>query len=220
MSTLLLEGPGAGRDIATYARRVSRFDGGAVVRVVARGRVAGFFAETPFDALALRSAALAEPADVDEVVEAGTLAARAASAAGGGRLELPPPVPALRWTSGLPPTAGWRELGRLPAVEVADRVAEGVAEFRLRAEGGADAPSRAALESLAADVWAREMAAGVPMRLAHAAESYGFIGPGSAGGGSADGEVVLRAAGAWQRLDAPYGSVLGRSADVLGLFVG
>jgi hypothetical protein len=213
VNVLVLGDPGAGRDVSTYARRVSRFDADAVVRVVARGVVAGFFAETPFDALALRAAVLAEPADLDEVVEAGTLAARLAGA--GVELELPPPVPALRWTAGLPPSAGWAEVARLAAGEVADRVAEGVSEFRDRAAGaGGSPPSRAALESLAADVWARELAGGVPVRLAHAAEAYGFLGD------PPSGDVVLRAAGAWQRLDASYGSVLGRSADVLGLFVG
>jgi hypothetical protein len=212
MSVLVLSEPGVARDLSTYARRVSRFDGDAVVRVVARGRVAGFFAETPFDALALRAAALAEPADLDEVVEAGTLAAR--TAGGDVELELPPPVPALRWTAGLPPTGGWTEVARLSATDVSSRVAAGVAEFRDRAvPGSGDPPSRAALESLAADVWARELAGGVPVRLAHAAESYGFLGDPAAG------DVVLRTAGSWHRLDASYGSVLARSADVLGLFV-
>ncbi len=213
MSVLVLGQPTVARDLSTYARRVARFDAAAVVRVVARGRVAGFFAETPFEALALRSAVLAEPADLDEVVEAGTLAARSARAAA--ELELPPPVPALRWTAGLPPSAGWEEVARLSAGEVSDRVAEGVSEFRARAAAGTGAPPpRAALESLAADVWARELAGGMPVRLAHAADSYGFLGD------PPSGDVVLRAAGAWQRLDAPYGSVLGRSADVLSLFVG
>ena len=208
MTLLIPQHPAAASDLATFARRVARFEAEAVIRIVAEGTVAGCFAETPFDALALRAVALAAPLSVDLVVEAATLAARAVSA--NGELELPPAVPALRWTSSLPPRAGWTELIRLDASDVASQVAAGVSEFRRRGPdvtaGLALREGRAALETLAAEIWDREFAAGVPLRLAHAADSYGFLGT---------GQVVLRAAGTWWRLDAPHGSVVARSGLAL-----
>ena len=151
---------------------------------------------------------MAEPLSADVVVEAGTLAARAVGAKG--ELELPPAVPALRWTSSLPPRSGWTELALLAGSEVADRVATGVAEFRRRGPeattGLALREGRTALENLAGEIWDRELAAGVPLRLAHAADSYGFLGA---------GDVVLRVVGPWQRLDAPHGSVIARSGLAL-----
>ncbi|PSK96640.1 hypothetical protein CLV30_12520 [Haloactinopolyspora alba] len=211
MTSLVPAQTGAAADLATFARRVSSFEPDAVVRIVSYGAVVGCFAETPFDALALRAVALAEPAEIDVVVEAGTLAARAVGA--GGVLELPPPLPALRWASSLPPRTGWTELQRLPTDAVVARVDEGIEEFKSRAGEVADGSSpragRAALEGLATEIWDRELAAGVPLRLAHAASSYGFMP------GADDSEVVLREAGAWWRFDAPNGAVLARSGPAL-----
>ncbi|MGH8824953.1 MAG: hypothetical protein ACRDVN_10800 [Jiangellaceae bacterium] len=208
MTTLVPRHRAAAADLATFARRVARFEAEAVVRIVADGSVAGCFAETPFDALALRAVALAVPLSADIVVEAGTLAARAVGA--DGEMELPPALPALRWTTSLPPRSGWTELARLDARDVTARVAEGVEQFRRQAAdvtGGLTLRAgRVALEGLAAQIWDRELAAGVPLRLAHAAESYGFLG---------DGDVALRGVGSWWRLDAPHGSVLARSGLAL-----
>lgn len=214
MTSFVPAHPGAAADLATFAQRVAKYEPDSVLRVVAHGAVAGCFAETPFDSLALRAVALAEPADIDVVVEAGNLAARAAGAAGAAdRFELPPALPALRWTSSLPPRSGWTELARLPLTAVVADVERGVEEFRTRAAGVADGKSlragRAALEGLAAEIWDRELAAGMPLRLAHAASSYGFLsGPGGA-------EVALRSVGSWWRLDAPHGSVLARGGLAL-----
>ncbi|HMG30866.1 MAG TPA: hypothetical protein VK585_12185 [Jiangellaceae bacterium] len=208
MTRLVPRHPAAAADLATFARRVARFEADAVMRIVADGSVAGCFAETPFDALALRAVALAEPLSADIVVEAGTLAARAVGT--NGEVELPPALPALRWTTSLPPRSGWNELARLDGRDVAAWVADGVEEFRQQAADVAGGltlrAGRAALEGLAAQVWDRELTAGVPLRLAHAAESYGFLG---------DGDVVLRGMGTWWRLDAPHGSVLARSGLAL-----
>lgn len=210
MTVLVPADPGAASDLATFAQRVAKFEPDAVVRVVSAGAVAGCFAETPFDALALRAVTLAEPADIDTVVEAGTLAARAVGA--GGELELPPALPALRWTSSLPPRSGWSELARLSLDDVVARVDQGVEEFKQRApavaEGTSARAGRAALEGLATEIWNRELEAGVPLRLAHASSSYGFL--------AGSGDVVLRSAGSWWRLDAPNGTVLARGG--LSLF--
>lgn len=209
MTVLVPTHPGAAADLATFARRVARFEPEAVVRIVGSGTVVGCFAETPFDALALRAVEVRTPVEVDLVVEAATLAARAVGAAG--ELELPPGVPALRWATSLPPRSGWSEVARLPTDDVNARIEAGVEEFKQRAPAAADGKSlragRAALEGLATEIWDVELAAGVPLRLAHAGSSYGFLG--------STGDVVLRQAGTWWRLDASHGSVVARSGLAL-----
>jgi hypothetical protein len=215
VTVLQLAAPAAADDLATFARRASRHDAEAVIRVVISGTTAAFFAATSFDALALRTAALAEPvaSGHDEVVEAVGLAATAA-AARGGRLELPAALPALRWIGPLPPRSGWRVTATLPAADVVATVEAGIAEFRSRvaaqAESGLSlAAARAAMESVAADVWGRDIGGDATVGLAHAGHAFGFLVP--------HGEVVVRAAGPWRRLDGAYGTVLTRRLDPLGL---
>lgn len=200
------------RSVASFARRAFTHDADSVVRVVARGDRVAFFVRTAFETLAMRAAALREHATFDLVVEAAMLVAQARSAKGS-VLELPPALPALRWTSGMPPTGGWAEITRLPSVAVVNEVESAIAEFRDRVgELPEDARSQAALESLAHRIWDRPLVADVPLRLAHTAQSYGFF--------AESGEIRIFSAGAWRRLDATYGTVLGRdrtTVDLLGL---
>lgn len=211
MTTLVPAQPGGVSDLGAFAQRVAKFEPEAVVRLVSSGAVAGCFAETPFDVLALRTVALAEPADVDIVLEAATLAARAAGVRG--EVELPPALPALKWTSSLPPRSGFDELARLPLDQVRRRVERSVEEFRHRAPGATEGlalrEGRSALEGLAAELWDDELAEGVSVRLAHAASSYGFLE------GAAGEVVVLRSNGPWRRLDAPNGIIVARSGLAL-----
>jgi hypothetical protein len=233
VSSLLLAHPQAARDLAAFAGRLAAADADAVVRVVARGARVGCFAATPFEVLVLRAAVLAEPLTLDEVVEAGTLAARAASATPGDattRLELPPPVPALRWTGSLPPTSGWAPRGTIALDRARELVAGGIEEFRARVAAVPEADrSRAVLESIAADVWEREEPPGVRVRLLHAASAYGFLAdPPTAADRGQDADatasevpgVAVAAAGRWTRVAAPYGTVLAREGSALDLLIG
>lgn len=214
MSSVVPRSSGAVTDLGTFARRVARFEPEAVVRLIGSGTVLACFAETPFDALAMRAMPLAEPADLDIVVEAQTLAARAVGEQP--LLELPAALPALRWTTSLPPRTGWEVVTVLPAVDVVRAVDDGVEEFRRRAPeatAGMDLRAgRAALEGLAAQVWDRELIPDTPLRLAHAATSYRFL-PDRVE--DARGEVVVRRHGSWRRLDAPHGSIVARSGLAL-----
>jgi hypothetical protein len=214
VTVLRLATPAAADDLATFARRASQHDAEAVVRVVVAGTTAAFFASSVFDALALRTVALAEPAPraSDQVVEAVGLAARAASARE--LLDLPPPLPALRWVGPLPPRAGWRPTATLASAQVVAAVESGIAEFRQRVAAQAEpgrslAAARAAMESVAADVWGRELAGEATVGLAHAAYAFGFLAP--------HGDVTIRAAGGWRRLDAAHGTVLTHRLDPLGV---
>jgi hypothetical protein len=177
------------------------------------------FVATPFDCLGMRAARLSMPAGhVDVVVEAVGLAARARTAGERREIVLPPAVPPLRWTTGLPPRTGWQPAAYLRLVDVIDLVTAGTEEFRSRAQAlpAARTPS-AALDALANDIWERAIAADHPVRLAHAADYLGFLDSSGSGEGA---EVALLTAGSWRRLDAPGGSTLMRVLDPLGLFVG
>ena len=203
---------GSARDLAVFAERAARHDPGTPVRLVAVGSTLAAFVTTPFEALGLRATRLSEPADLDVLVEAVGLGARARAVAGG-RLTLPPRLPALVWTSPLPPRSGWAEVGRLDVAEVAARVEDDTAEFTRQAQQvPAGRGANAALEGIAADLWARPLLGSAPSRLAHTAHYLGFL--------SQDGgQVVVRSIGAWHRLDTSAGVALARVGDPLGLFV-
>jgi hypothetical protein len=215
MTALALAAPGAAADLAAFAKRLAGNDPDSVLRIVARGGKVACFATTPFDVVVMRAAKLAEPVDCDVVVEAGTLAARASSARAG-VLELPPTVPALRWVGPLPPNSGWRPVASVSVRDSRLLVEQAITEFRTRVDSmNENDRSRAALESVAADVWEREVTSGVRVRLFHAAVTYGFIGP-----SDEEGSIAVYACGPWTRVDAPYGTVLAREGSALDLFVG
>jgi hypothetical protein len=214
MTTLALVAPGAAADLAAFAKRLSTSDPDSVVRVVARGNTVGCFAVTQFDVVVMRAATLAQPLECDVVVEAGTLAARAASARDD-VVELPPPVPALRWVGSLPPDSGWQPVASISIQEARKLVERGIDEFRTRVEAMNETDrTRAALESVAADVWEREATTRVRVRLLHAAVAYGFLG--AAG---PDADLPVYTSGVWTRVDAPYGTVLAREGSALDLFI-
>ncbi len=214
MTVVRLANPVSAADISSFALRINGDDAQSVIRVVGHQATLACFAHSSFGVLVMRATALAETAEVDEVVEAGTLAARASSSLDG-LLELPPPVPALRWAGALPPLSGWQQTGSLTLADARNAVANGVSEFRRRIDGVPDGDrTRAVLESIAADIWDREVS-GVPVRMLHAAEAHQFLG-----GEQQTGEVRVLESGRWRRVDAPYGVTLARTGSALDLLIG
>ncbi|NYI08338.1 hypothetical protein [Allostreptomyces psammosilenae] len=171
-------------------------------------------------------------------------------------LAVPRQVTGASWAGVLPPRSGWRELAVLPLPELRAEVARGVADFRARTEALAEGQrTRAVLDRVGEEIWSRTVAVaarppgaaapgangtpapeGFPLRLAHAAQALGFLGPAAPGvpapGTGRDGApaggtgwtgpspaVVLLGAGSWLRLRTPHGStVLRRASHGLGLF--
>lgn len=206
---------GSSQDIAVLAERAARHDATAVARVVGVGDVLALFVTTPFDCLGMRAARLSRPLDgIDVVVEAVGLAARARTAGPHPQLVLPPPVPPMRWTFGLPPRTGWTGDDSLSTEQVRARVVADTQEFRTRAAELPEAGSAAVLEGIAADVWGRPLIEDFPARLAHAADYLGFLGAAD----DAAEAVSVRRAGSWRRLSATRGSAMTRVLDPLGLF--
>jgi 2-hydroxychromene-2-carboxylate isomerase len=206
---LNLAGPPA--DLAVLAERAARHDPTCLARVTAHGAVAAVFVATPFECLGMRAVRLTEPQSLDVVVEAVGLAARA-RAASEHALDLPPALAPVLWTLPLPPRAGWTAVGTLPSADVADRVRHDTDEFQRRAAAvPAGRGASALVEAVARDLWARPLVGDHPARLAHAADYLGFVADA--------GDVTVRSAGVWRRLDTPAGVTLARVTDPLGLLV-
>ncbi|MEU0931753.1 MULTISPECIES: hypothetical protein [unclassified Embleya] len=210
MSVLRLDAA-AGTDLGGYLTRLLRYDRRAVVRVRADGSVLGTFGHPPFGEAAsgvitLRTSELAEPATVDATVSAGQLLDAIADDAS---VRLPASVTGPGWAGMLPPRTGWERVAELAVLDLGREVAAGVAEFRSRTEPGMP---RAEFDRIAADIWTRPLPGRLPLRAAHAAQSFGFLGP-----PDPEARVEVLTVGPWLRLEARYGSVSVRRPDAPGL---
>ncbi len=211
MTVLRLADPTAAGDLGAYLSRLLRYDRRAVVRVRAEGSVLGTFGHPPFGEAAqgvitLHSTELAEPARLDATVSAGKLLDAIADDAS---LTVPASVTGPGWAGMLPPRTGWELIAEFAVLDLARAVAEGVVEFREQTRPGMP---RAEFDRIATTIWTRPVADQLPLRAAHAAQSFGFLGP-----PDARARVAVLRAGAWLRLEAPHGSVSVRRPGAPGL---
>ncbi|HEY3870843.1 MAG TPA: hypothetical protein VGM10_20955 [Actinocrinis sp.] len=212
-----------------HLERLLALDKAAAVRIVGVGPVAAVYSAPPLHGstskgsavavLAVRTLALAAGSEpFDRTVAAGRLLdalaklekhERPDANGSGGRL-VPVPEPLVggpSWAGLLPPRSGWRPADPIPVVQLAEAVAQGNSDFRFAALGR----DRAGLDSLAEEIWTRELPGGLRWRSAHAASAMGFLGPDPA---RSDALARLAAHSRWLRLDAPYGTVLERTAGL------
>lgn len=213
MTVLHLADETEAADLAAFLSRLLHYDRGAAVRLQAAGTTLGVFGRPPsFEVLAVRAVRLAKPYEdgldvtLDVTVSAGELLEsvdeRAATAA------VPAAVTGPPWAGVLPPRGGWRPEPGLPVPDaLRATVAAAVGEFRSRtAELAPDGRTRAELDRIGRDIWSREIGrTGLPVRAVHAAQSLGFLRP-----GTRQADTGLFSSGAWLRLRTPYGSVLVR----------
>lgn len=201
--------------LGVYLERLLALDKTAAVRFVGIGRAAAAYCAPPLHgsasrgvtALAVRVVGLADdPAPFDRTVAAGRLldAIRPGDDDPAGLLLPDPLTGGPSWAGLLPPRTGWRPVGELPLRSLAEAVAQGNADFRFGALGR----DRAALDTLAEEIWTRELPHGLRWRAAHAAAAMGFLGPRPE---AAADSARLAAHNRWLRLDTPYGTVLERS---------
>ncbi|WP_404815528.1 hypothetical protein [Streptomyces thermolineatus] len=228
---LRLAAAGEAAGLAAFLARLLHFDKAAVVRLRAGGEALALFGNPPFGGvLAVRTARLAQAADLDVTVSAGQLLDGTDEE--DGTLAVPSGVTGPPWTGLLPPRGGWSRTAELDADDARRVVAAAVAEFRARSEAlDPDRRTRAGLEALADEIWSRSPGGtGLPLRALHAAHALGFLRParatsaaGAAAGGTGGGEgaggaagpaeeLVLLAAGPWLMLRTPYGAVAVRRA--------
>ncbi|MEU3981338.1 hypothetical protein AB0F77_14645 [Streptomyces sp. NPDC026672] len=221
MTVLQLADEGEAADLAAFLSRLLHYDRGAAVRLQAAGTVLAVFGRPPsFEVLAVRAVRLAKPyekgldATLDVTVSAGELLESvdesAATAGVPGAVTGPP------WAGVLPPRGGWRPEPGLPAPDALRAlVGAVVAEFRSRTgELPEEWRTRTELDRIGRDIWSRTVGeTGLPVRAVHAAQSLGFLRPGSAE------RPGLFSSGAWLRLRTPYGSIAVRRAGLGSLGV-
>ncbi|NEB76686.1 hypothetical protein G3I40_15860 [Streptomyces sp. SID14478] len=209
---------GEAADLAAFLGRLLHYDKAAAVRLQAQagGQALAVFGRPPsFEVLAVRTARLLKPYEngiddaLDITVSAGELLDSVDD--GTSSAAVPAAVTGPPWAGVLPPRGGWERVDGFPdATALRGLVKVAVGEFRSRVEELApDARTRAALDGIGRDIWSREIAgSGVPVRIAHAAASLGFL----------RGDAVdLLAAGSWVRLRTLYGSVALRLGSAPGL---
>ncbi|WP_030249826.1 hypothetical protein [Streptomyces violens] len=233
MTVLRLADDGEAADLAAFLSRLLHYDRAAAVRLQAApaggagdGGVLAVFGRPPsFEVLAIRTARLAEPVELDATVSAGELLDGIDEAAG--TLTVPAEVTGPPWAGVLPPQGGWRRVPGLPAPDALGRMlAVSVAEFRAR--DGALPPeqrTRAERDRIGREIWSRTVGdTHLPLRAVHAAQSLGFLRPvrtpvGATGTGPLPEPYTLLAAGGWLRLRTPLGSVAVRTGGLQGLSV-
>ncbi|WKV73911.1 hypothetical protein AW27_021815 [Streptomyces sp. PCS3-D2] len=230
--------PGEAADLAAFLGRLVHYDRAAAVRLQGAplapqaagggGGALGVFGRPPsFEVLAIRTVRLAVPvaAPLDVTVSAGELLESVDEAAAGATV--PGPVTGPPWTGVLPPRGGWRQLPGLPGTEaIAQAVAASVTEFRARDEAlPAQHRTRSERDRIGREIWSRTLGdTELPLRVAHAAQSLGFLRPvraavsasASASASAASDPVALLASGSWLRLRTPYGSVATRRPGATG----
>ncbi|MFI0979427.1 hypothetical protein ACH4SP_20810 [Streptomyces sp. NPDC021093] len=199
--TLELDGAGEAADLAAFLARLIHYDRAAAVRLQAEGAALAVFGRPPsFEVLAVRTARLAGPAQLDVTVSAGELLEGIDESTGA--LAVPEAVTGPPWAGVLPPRGGWQQVEGVPdAATMRGVVSAAVAEFRSRDEELApEGRTRAARDRIGRDIWSRTLrGTELPLRAVHAAQSLGFLRPGV--------PVALLSAGSWLRLRTPYGSV-------------
>ncbi|MFJ3643311.1 hypothetical protein ACIPRD_26635 [Streptomyces sp. NPDC090108] len=217
MTVLHLADETEATDLAAFLSRLLRYDRGAAVRLQAAGTALAVFGRPPsFEVLAVRAVRLAKPYEngldvtLDTTVSAGELLEsvdeRAATAA------VPAAVTGPPWAGVLPPRGDWRPEPGLPAPEaLRSTVARSVAEFRSRTEElTPERRTRGELDRIGREIWSREVGqTPLPVRVVHAAQSLGFLRPGTPAE-----HTALFSSGAWLRLRTPYGSVAVRRAGL------
>ncbi|MFI1013017.1 hypothetical protein [Streptomyces sp. NPDC020965] len=203
-------------DLSAFLARLLHYDRAAAVRLQAGGpegpgaSLAVFGRPPSFEVLAIRTARLGAPAELDVTVSAGELLDRVTTAA----FAVPEPVTGPPWAGVLPPRGGWRELPGLPAATaLRAAVATAVTEFRTRDELLPAAHRvRSERDRIGREIWSRTVAdTPMPLRAAHAAHSLGFLRPGV--------PLALLSSGSWLRLRTPFGSIALRTAGLGGLTV-
>jgi len=213
MTTFQFNHPDDAAALGMYLERLLAKDKTAAVRFVGIGRAAAAYTAPPLHGsasrgvtvLAARTIALADGSPpFDRTVAAGRLldAIQPDEVAS---FVLPDALaggPA--WAGLLPPRTGWRPVGDVPVRRLAEVVAQGNADFRFGALGR----DRAALDTLAEEIWTRELPHGLRWRAAHGASAMGFLGPRPE---KSEESARIAAHTRWLRLDTPYGTVLERA---------
>lgn len=210
---LLFPDPLAAADLLTFAGRAARLGEDAVRLTAGGGTLAttaaalaprGLFDATP-TVLGLRALPVDPELECDLVVAASALHTAADDRTA---VVLPETALAPAWAGIAPPRAGWEPRGEIAAAQLAARAQWGIAAV---AEAVPTDAGEDAVRAVRARVWGEvdETLAGLPLGVAFAAFTLGFIG------GSEQARVL--ASGPWTRIALARGHVIVRGPSVSGL---
>lgn len=210
---LLLADPASAADVVTFAGRAARFtiegvrlqaSGGVLAMTAAPLAPRGLGDATP-TVLAMRTLAADPELVCDLVVEASALAVDAADARA---VVLPDTALSPAWAGIAPPRGGWEPRPGIEASTLAAKAQGGIARVAdaVPTDAGEDA-----VRAVRAAVWGApdDDLGGVPLGVAFAALSLGFISGGET--------ARVFASGPWTRISLTRGHVLVRGPLVSGL---
>lgn len=194
-------------DLAAFVEHALRLDEAAVIRLRARsdGLVTAWVA-TGLDVLAVRVVSgQLNPGDLS--CGADELARGLRGAGPSGYVDPGYPMDSA-WRGGLPPDTGFSHLDDVPAAILTDLAERGAG--LAREHSSAHGPPASLLDQDVLQVSSGGTAVGVPMRCVFALTAMGFVPepPGE------DEIVRVRLSPTWLRIDARFGSVYRRRADV------
>jgi len=202
------------RDLQVYLGRAARVDDGAARFVATSGVLAayvpvltptGILDDSP-TVLGLRTFALIDTSDFDEVVESRSvlerlarLEAMIADEHAAITVELPQVGASVIWTSISPPRGGWSVVSEVSVAALDVAAKAGIEEVAAAIPAGT---GEQIVHRVRSEVWGRPIEGldQVPAGAAFAALSLGFLGGG--------GDVTVLEAGPWTRLTTDRGHVL------------
>ncbi|MEL5990232.1 hypothetical protein ACOKGD_06900 [Microbacterium phosphatis] len=210
MTQLVLADTPSAQDALTFAKRAARIGDEGVRLQAANGVLAmttaalaprGLLDRTP-TVLGMRIVA-ADPELECDLVVADLEASDDASA-----LTLPETALAPAWAGVAPPRGGWQQVGTIPAATLASRAEWGIAAVaeRVPTDAGEDV-----VRAIRGDVWGTpdEQLLGLPLGVAFAAFSLGFIG--------GEEEARVTGSGRWTRVTLQRGHILSRGPAATGM---
>ncbi|MFD5781033.1 hypothetical protein [Streptomyces sp. NPDC126933] len=211
-------------DLGAFLARLIHYDRAAAVRLQAGGGALAVFGRpASFEVLAIRTARLAAPYELDVTVSAGELLESIDETEGAAAV--PAAVTGPPWAGVLPPRGGWQQVPGLPDEDaIRAALTAAVAEFRSRDEQlTPDSRTRAERDRIGREIWSRTLGdTRLPLRAVHAAQSLGFLRPVrvmAAAGPAPEEPLALLASGGWLRLRTRYGSIAVRRAGLGSLTV-
>jgi len=206
-------------DLQAYLNRAKRLDPEGLVRLRAFGNVlaayvapifAGSLLDNGLTVLGLRTIELAGAAEVDTVVQIGSVLERLAKVLDSGSsdftIEVPPVTLRASWAGVSAPRSGWSQTGTINETVLTQIAREGIAEVADTLPASVGGPIAARIRG---EIWGRGIKEDVtiPTGAAFVAAGLGFM--------TENEEVGIFHADNWVRLSTEFGHVLSRTASTV-----
>jgi len=206
-------------DLQAYLNRAKRLDPEGLVRLRAFGNVlaayvapifSGSFMDNGPTVLGLRTIELARDAEVDVLVQIGSVLERLAkvldAASNEFTIEVPPVTMRAAWAGISAPRSGWAQTGSINETILTQIARDGIAEVADTLPASVGGPIAARIRG---EIWGRgiEQDVTIPTGAAFVAAGLGFM--------TENEEVGIFHADNWVRLSTDFGHVLSRTASTV-----